>query len=265
MKTNPTLHEFIGFQNPSEKCWYAAHVLMAALTASPAIPLVAAVPAVAAKPAVIAQTAKPARAASLAVTGANNTTGYAFGELYLNSPAYPIGTPIPAIPGKPASNAVVGVPAVVAVPATTAVIAPAVVPLKGYENSIDIKISSSALTITADLPYYANVGIVASQKLVIGEITPAALMASAYLDERASTSGQQASCVDNLSDLTLEQAFYRMAKLCNYVETDIVKAVNGVNMNFKRLVVILYPSGQFDRQSDALQLAYVRIVPTTGS
>lgn len=89
----------------------AAQLLQRACLPSPAIKAVAAVP---------AQPAHPAYPARPAVLAANNATGYFANELYKNSPAYPVGTPIPAIPPKAATSAVievVGIPAQAARPA----------------------------------------------------------------------------------------------------------------------------------------------------
>lgn len=265
MKTNPELHNKIGFQNPAQKVWYAAHVLLAASTNSPAIIVRSASPAVAAKPAVIAQTAKPARAATPAILGTANTTGYAFGELYLNSPAYPAGTAIPAISAKPASAAISALSAVAAVAAVAAVSSPAVVAIKGYEDAITITQSATQLTVVAELPAYTGVGIVGSNKLVIGEITPSTLQATAFLQDPVYSLGQNASTADNLSDTTLEQVLYRNALLCDHAIVDIVRDVNGANISCKRITVTLYPSTQFDADSDLLQLSDVRMTANTGS
>lgn len=83
----------------------AVNKLQIALVASPAIKAVAGV---------TPQSAHPAYPARPAVLAANNTTSYVANELYKGSPAYPIGTAIPAIPAKAATAVVQGVSAVAA-------------------------------------------------------------------------------------------------------------------------------------------------------
>jgi hypothetical protein len=211
MKT-PTLGllNSIGLQNEAQKAALAAQMLHAATVSSPAVTIAPAVAAVAAKPAIIAQTAKPARAATVAVTAVANTTGYGFGELYLNSPAYPAGTAIPAIPAKPASAAVVGVPAVVAVPAVAAVIAPAITALKGWEDAITITKAVDSFKIVAFLPYSSSpalIGAPSSGIDTINEITQPALQPTAWLDAKASnTLGTAIS-----EPATLERYLYKQA------------------------------------------------------
>jgi hypothetical protein len=267
MKTNVALHNKIGFQQPSEKVWYTAHVLKAALSNSAAVPLFAAVPNRAAKPAVVAQTAKPARAATAAVTAANNTTGYGFGELYLNSPAYPIGTAIPAIGAKSASAAVAAADAIAAQAASPAISSPAVVALTGWSDAISIVESSAndELTVTAQLPVTQGVGIVGSNKLVIGEITPTALQATNFVGGIVYALGQDTDVQDNPEDTTLEQVFWRNALLCDHVITDTTRTINGVVISCKTIVVTLYPSGDYQFGSNQLQLDDIRMVANSGS
>lgn len=192
MKVNLNVLKNIGIQNDAQKAVYLAHCLKTACLSSPPITLSAAIPAIPAKAAVIAQTAKPARAASLAIAAAANTVGYGFGEIYLNSPAYPVGTAIPAIAAKPASTAVVGVPAVVAVAAVPAVITPDVKALPGWEDAIKFVVGLNAqnqpatLTVTADLPYYAGAAMYGSNITKIAEITPPTLVANKWVGTEAS-------------------------------------------------------------------------------
>ncbi|WP_373545030.1 hypothetical protein [Chamaesiphon sp.] len=265
MKSNLTLQQSIRFTNPAQKLWYAAHVLLAASTNSPAIKVRDAVPAVVAKPAVVAQTAKPARAASAPVLASANTVGYAFGALYLNSPAYPIGTAIPAISAKPASAAVAAVPAIVAVPAVAAITVPAVVAVKGYEDAITITQSATELTVVVELPTAQNVGLAGSNKLVIGEITPSNLQATAWLDTLATpigTSGYSYFGVDLATD-TLEQFLYKNALLCTHTIADVVRNVNGSMISCKRIAVTMAPMAGFDPLSDSLQLDKMTNVTVT--
>jgi hypothetical protein len=284
MKSNPTLHDKIGFRLPSQKAWYAANVLMAATANSPAIVVSPAVAAVVGKRAI------PAYAGYsgwIAETAEENTAGYVAGEVFPGrpaviavpasngyaavigipalppSPAYPIGTATPAIPAIPARPAqLLQQP----VPAQPAISSPKVEALKGWENAIQIAVTAAKLTITAELPYYTGVGIIGSDLLVIGEITPTALQATAFVDpDIVYAAGQSSECLDQAIDTTLEQVFYRMAKLCQCVETDVVKNVNGISTNCKRLVVSLYPAPGFQVNSDRFQLDKIRMAANTGS
>jgi hypothetical protein len=263
MKTNISLQASLRCSNPAQKVRYAAHVLKSACTSSPEVSIRKAVATIPAQPAVIAQTAKPLRPASLPVAAINNTTGFGFGELYLNSPAYPAGTAIPAITAKAASAAVVGKNAVAFQPAITAVSSPKVEAIKGYEDAIQIAISAETIIITAELPYAKGVGIVGSNKLMIGEITPSALQATAWVDSLSESA--LSSVLPDVSTDTMEQYFYRNALLCDHTITDVVRNVNGVNTSCKRVVVTLYPSTQFDPQLDSLQLNEVYALPNLGS
>ena len=75
MKSNVVLQASLKLSRASQKVWYAANVLRAACTSSPAVLVRAAVAAVPARPAIIAQTAKPARAASVAIAAALEQQG----------------------------------------------------------------------------------------------------------------------------------------------------------------------------------------------
>ena len=263
MKTNNALQTSLGLDHQAHQVYYAALVLKAALTNSPAVVVRKAVPAVAAKAAVIAQTAKPARAATPAVTAANNTIGYGFGELYLNSPAYPIGTAIPAITAKPASLAVAAVPAVVAVPAVTAISSPAVVAIAGWQDAIQINKSATLIEIIAELPYSAGVGIVGSDLLSIGEITPSKLQANAWIDQPASSTPKP--YLEDLAIPTLEQYLYKYAQQCDCTITDIIRDVNAVSTPCKRLVINLYPLPTYDPLSSLAQLNLISYANVPGS
>lgn len=263
MKTNNTLQTALGLRHQAHQVYYAALVLKSALTSSPAVLVRKAVPAVAAKAAVVSQTAKPARAATPAITAANNTIGYGFGELYLNSPAYPIGTPIPAISPKPASLAVAAVPAVLAVPAISAVSSPLVEAIKGWEDAIQINKSANLIEIIAELPYSRGVGIVGSNLLSIGEITPAKLQANAWIDAPASSTPYPRPL--DASIPTLEQYLYKYAQECDSTITNIIKLVNGVSTPCKRLVINLYPLPTFDPLSELAQLSLVEYTQAVGS
>jgi hypothetical protein len=253
MKTNPTLYRTIGLSNAQQEAWYAAHILMSALTDSPAIVIAPAIPAIIAKPAILAQTAKPARAESQAVLAANNTTGYAFGELYLNSPAYPAGTAIPRIPAKRASAEVIGVPEVIGVAGKPQIATPVIKAVPGWSDAIQISQSDTNLIVTAELPAYSGVGLVGSDKLVIGEITPPGLQASAFVDTPAG--GISNGTANTLTATTVEELFYKAAlQIPGTIVTDVVRTAPGMAVNCKRIVVTIPTPEGFDIQSDSLQL-----------
>jgi hypothetical protein len=234
----------LGLANASQKAAYAAHVLKAATVSSPAVTIVPATPLVPAKPEVIAQTAKPARPATALVTAAANTVGYGFGELYLNSPAYPIGTAIPAIPLKPASLAVVGVPASPAIPAVAAVIAPAIAAIPGWSDAIEITKAVGSFKIVAYLPYKSAPALIgAPTGLVdgIAEISPATLQATLWRDAVATATPGTAMS----EPATLEQYLYKQAldlvaapSSTSTIET-VVKMINGIATNCKKLTLNL--------------------------
>jgi hypothetical protein len=211
MKLTPlSVLNSIGLREAADRALYAAHLLKTGSVSSPAVTITPAVPAIAAKPAIIAQTAKPARAATAAVTAAQNTTGYGFGELYLNSPAYPIGTPIPAIPAKPASAEVIGVAAVVAVPGVAAVVSPKIDALKGWEDAITINKTASNIEVIAYLPYASSPLLIGASTSGIGsinEMTAPALTPGAWLGEKSSTTPDTATS----EPLTVERYLYKQA------------------------------------------------------
>jgi hypothetical protein len=263
MKTNNPLQNSLGFLHQAHKVYYAALVLKAALTPSPAVLVRQAVPAVAARAAVLAQTAKLARASSVAVAASANTVGYAFGELYLNSPAYPIGTAIPAISAKPASAAVTAVLAVVGIPAVAAVSSPEVKAMPGWEDAIKITKSATVINIIAEFPHNTGVGIVGSNLLSIGEITPSTLQANAWIDAPASPGSHPYPLDANIP--TLEQYLYKYAQQCNHTITNIIRDVNGVSIPCKRLEINLYPLPTFNPLSASAQLGLVQYAPVAGS
>ena len=254
MKSNVALQASLNLSHASQKVWYAANVLRAACTSSPAVLVRAAVPAVVAKPAIIAQTAKLARTASLPVPAANNTTGFGFGEIYLNSPAYPAGTAIPAITAKPASLAVVGVDAVLPVPAITAVSSPAVVALPDQQNTVMIdRTVPGVIGITVKFPRNTGVGIVGSQAKRIKEFTPSTLQASAWIDGICSNGAIYALGGD-LPTETLEEYLYRNIKLLpSHTETII-----GGDLV---CTATIYTTNVFNPSADSIQLDYIRDEP----
>jgi hypothetical protein len=201
----------IGLRAPADRALLAAHWLKIATVSSPAVTIVPEVPAIAARAEVIAQTAKPLRPQSAIVLAANNTTGYTFGQLYLNSPAYPAGTQIPAIPQKPASAEVIGVPAVVGVPKVPAVTSPKIDAVKGWEDAIQINKTASNIEIIAYLPYASSPLLVGAGTSAIGainEMTMATLTPGKWLGTKSSnTPGTEVSVPP-----TVEQYFYKQAQ-----------------------------------------------------
>jgi hypothetical protein len=277
MKSNIALQNSLIFANVGQKVWYAAHVLKSALTSSPAVPVRTA------SPAVVGKRAIPAYAgfvAAPAVTALSNTTGYAAGERFPGRPAvaaqaasggYAAVAAIPALAASPAYAIGVAVPAypavaaraaqaeVLPVAAVTAVTSPAVTAIKGYEDAIEITKTLTELTVTAELPVYSGVGVVGSSLLKIGEITPSALQANAWVDTKAFEGSLCNSPDADLATDTLEQMLYRNALLCTNTITDIIRDVNGVNIPCKRLVITLYPDTGFDINSASAQLDKVKV------
>jgi hypothetical protein len=262
MKTNNTLQNSLGLQHQAHKVYYAALVLKAALTNSAAVLVREAVPAVAARAGRPDQLARPARAATAAVSAANNTVGYVFGQLYLNSPAYPIGTAIPAIPAKPASQFLPGITEIVAVPAITAVSSPEVQAIKGWEDAIQIIKTQELITIIAELPVINGVGIVGFDYTKIGEITPVTLQANAWLNAPASS--VPIVWDEDKSVKTLEEYFYKYLQLSDHTTTDIIRIHDGVSISCKRFEISLYPLPTFNPLSTAPQLGLVEYSSTLG-
>jgi hypothetical protein len=248
----------IGFTKPAQKALYAASVLRAGLSNSPQVILVPKVAAVVGRPQVIAQTAKPARAASDPVPAAANTTGYTFGQIYLNSPAYPAGTAIPAIPAKPPSAEVVGISAIVAAPEIPAVIAPAVIALKGWENAIQITKTAELITIESYLPFANSPGILGGNTSTVDgilEITPP-IQPAKWLDAPASA----VPTVDTVEVDTLEKYLYKQALALRAIDNvsntivDEIKSVNGISVSVKHITLKL-PAAAYDPTGASLQLA----------
>jgi hypothetical protein len=211
-----------------------------------------------AKPEVIAQTAKPARAATPIVPAAQNTTGYTFGQLYLNSPAYPAGTQIPAIPAKPASAEVIGVPAVVGVAKVPAVISPKIDALKGWEDAIQINKTASNIEVIAYLPYASSPLLIGASTSGIGsinEMTMPALTPGAWLDEKSSTTPGTATA----EPTTVERYLYKQALelVAAPGSTSTIenanKLVNGVVVACKKLTLQLAATN-YTLGVEALQL-----------
>jgi hypothetical protein len=246
VKTPPiALLNSIGFTNIAQKILYAATLLKAATVSSPAVAISPAIPTVVAKPEVIAQTAKPARPASSPVEAVRNTTGYGFGELYLNSPAYPIGTAIPAIPAKPASAAVVGVPAVVGTSAIAAVNAPAITKVAGWENSVSIAVNTSNIHVGVYLPYASSPSLIGAQVDSILEFTQTALQPLLWLDAPASSIPETITTEPATLEAYIWKYFIEAnaIKSGSYQVEDSTYSVNGVITATKKLGITVPTSG----------------------
>jgi hypothetical protein len=265
MKTVLPLLNSIGFTNEEQKALYAASVLDAATVSNASFVISAAIPAIPAKPAQIAQTAKPARAATAAVLAAANTIGYAFGELYLNSPAYPIGTAIPAIPAKPASVAVIGYAATPLTPAVAAIMAPAVTARKGWDMAIEITKTTSNIRIEAYLPYASNgllVGASVSGVSAILEITPSDLAVTQWIDSKASLTPETLSAeVPTLEQYLYKQALAIIAKPSSTSTIDdVIYVAAGVPVACKHLILDL-PATDYLPEVASLQLGKLALEP----
>jgi hypothetical protein len=206
MKTSIPVLSSIGFLNHAQRCVYAAFLLKAGSVSSPTVTISPATLRIPAKAQVIAQTAKLARLPSLAVPASENTVGYGFGEIYLNSPAYPAGTVIPPISAKPASLEVIGVPAVAEVPAKTAVVAPPIVVPPHFGNAISIEKNSDYIDITAYFPIASSPLLMGSSKESFIEITPSALTIPTFIGTKVSTEVDIYSNA-NYTPATLEEYF----------------------------------------------------------
>lgn len=262
----PVLPELnaIGLRAPSDRALLAAHWLKTATVSSPAVVIVPEVPAIAARPEVIAQTAKLARAATAIVPAAQNTRGFTFGQLYLNSPAYPAGTQIPAITSKPPSVQVIGVPTVVAVPKVPAVISPKIDAVKGWDDAIQINKTASNIEIIAYLPYASSPLLLGSDTSAIGainEMTMPALTPGKWLGTKSSTTPGTETVVPS----TVERYFYKQAQELVAEGSGFVtienstKSVNGVVTPCKKITLNL-AADNYDLGAEDLQLGKLGLI-----
>lgn len=237
----------IGLRGAADRALLASHWLKIATVSSPQVVITPEIPAIPAKAEVIAQTAKLLRPSSPIVPAAQNTTGFTFGQLYLNSPAYPAGTQIPAITQKPASAEVIGVPAVVGVAKVPAVIAPKIDAVKGWDDGIQINKTASNIEIIAYLPYASSPLLIGADTSAIGainEMTPQTLNPGKWLGTKSSTTvGTETSLPP-----TVEQYLYKQAQLLvaasgstSTIENS-TKLVNGVTVPCKKLTLQLAAS-----------------------
>jgi hypothetical protein len=248
----------IGLRAPADRALLAAHWLKTATVSSPAVTIVPEVPAIAARPEVIAQTAKPARAATAIVPAAQNTTGFTFGELYLNSPAYPAGTQIPTIAPKAASAEVIGLPAVVAVAKVPAVTSPKIDAVKGWDDAIQINKTASNIEIIAYLPYASSPLLLGSDTSAIGainEMTMPALTPGKWLGTKSSTTPG----TETIIPATVERYFYKQAQdlVAEAGSTSMIenstKVINGVVTPCKKVTLNL-PANNYILGVEDLQL-----------
>ncbi len=248
----------IGLRAPADRALIAAHWLKIATVSSPSVTITPEIPAVAARPEVKAQTAKPLRPQTAIVTAAQNTTGYAFGELYLNSPAYPAGTQIPAIPQKPASQEVIGVPAVIAVPKVAAVVSPKIDALKGWEDAIEINKSESNIEIIAYLPYASSPLLIGASTNGIGainEMTMPSLVPGKWIGAKSSN----IPGIETSVPPTVEQYFYKQAQALVAASggtstiQNSTRLINGLIVSCKKIVLNIFATN-YDLEVDDLQL-----------
>jgi hypothetical protein len=257
VKTNLEVINRIGFINPAQKALYAASLLKAGLANSPQVVVVPKVPAIIGKPEIIAAPAYPARPASAIVPASANTSGVLAGALYKYSPAYPVGTAIPAIAAKAATEAVTGVPAVLPVAEIPAVIAPAVLALKGWELAVQIVKTATLITVEAYLPYASSPKLIGGNTNSIdgiAEITPQ-IQPMKWLDAPATaTPTTLTSEVD-----TLEKYLYKQALALVLIDpvlnsiTDEIKVVNGLPLAVKHISLKL-STANYDPMGSSLQL-----------
>lgn len=172
-------------------------------------------PEIKAVPEVLAQPAHPAYPARPAMTAAQNPTGYSFGALYLNSPAYPPNTPIPAIPAKAATAAVAGKPAILGQPKIDAPI----VKNPYYDPNISPIVFNSSpgkLTINIGLPILKSpiIGSNGAADLYqnkILEFTDPVLKVAQWFGSKPSSNLGDLTLAD--IDLTVEQSLLKAIKL----------------------------------------------------
>lgn len=259
----------IGLRGAADRALLAAHWLKIGTVSSPAVTITPEVPAIAAKAEVKAQTAKTAITVAIpARTGAQNTTGYLFGELYLNSPAYPAGTNIPLISPKPASDAVAFVPAVVAVPKVPAVTSPKIDAVKGWNDAITINKTASNIEIIAYLPYASSPLLVGSSTSGIGainEITAPALMAGKWLGENSSAVlGTELNTPATVEKYLYKQALELIAESgsTSTIENS-TKLVNGVVTPCKKLTLQLAATSYIP-SSENIQLSKIGAIVVVG-
>jgi hypothetical protein len=272
MKSNPQLQASLKFQSAEQKVWYAAHVLLAACSNSPAIAISPAQPKVDGKraiPAYAGFTGFPAK------TAAQNTTGYAAGEVFPGraevpaqaaaagylavaripavalSPAYPSGTAIPNYPVlPPRAEQVLVLPKA----AVVEVKSPAIKAVPGWIDAVDINTNvNGQARVIVELPLYGGAGLIGSDKMPIGEITDPLLQATVWVDTLAGTTVNN-TLVDVPGE-TLEQFLFRNALLCvEHTIADIVRNVAGTLVNCKRITVLMDVAPTFNASSDLVQL-----------
>jgi hypothetical protein len=248
----------IGLRAPADRALLAAHWLKIATVSSPSVVITPEIPAVAARPEVKAQTAKPLRPQTPIVPAAQNTTGYAFGELYLNSPAYPAGVQIPAIPQKPASAEVIGVSAILGYAKVPAVASPKIDAFKGWEDAIQINKSASNIEIVAYLPYASSpllIGASTSGINAINEMTMPSLIPGKWIGAKSSNT----PAAETSLPPTVEQYFYKQAQALvassggtSTIENS-TKLINGLTASCKKIVLNIGVT-DYDLEVDDLQL-----------
>jgi hypothetical protein len=256
MKTNISLITSMGLTSDHKKVLWSAHVLKAATVSSPAVTISAAVLAIPARPATPAVREYFARSATPAIPANPANPAIAAGALFTNSPAIAAGAAVPAFPAKPFVAGRLAQDAVIAVPGIPAVIAPEIKALPGWSDAIEIIKTPEFIGITAYLPYSTSPSLIGApfSHTSINEITPSNLLVDKWID--LDRGGEAGGFYTNLSSIaTLEQFLYIAAASCaTCVITDVVKAVNGVNLPCKKLVISLAATG-YDPNDPSLQLS----------
>lgn len=279
MKQNIVLQQSLNFANYAQRALYKAFVLQSALVSSNPVEIRKAVKSVLGKRQIPAYVGF---AGTAALTASQNTTGFAAGERFPGRPAVPaqpasngyaaVAT-IPALPPSPAYAAGVAVPAYPAVPSRTeqvevlpipevkSLIIPKIDAVKGYENAITISKSESTIMLSVELPVVKSTGIVGSDLIVVGEITPTTLQALEWLDARAQEfpSGCGATVDADFPEESLERSLYRDILLCDHTVVDSVRIINGIPVSCKKVEAVLYVTPDYDPSGKSLQLDKVLI------
>jgi hypothetical protein len=113
---------------------------------------------------------------------------------------------------------------------------------------------SGTVSVVAELPVNQGAGLVGSDIETIGEITPTALQANAWIDDVESAT--PASLTADAGYTTLEAYFYAHAVASDNVNvTDILRDVNGANIACKRIELTLGVGSNFYSNGDGLNLA----------
>lgn len=241
----------IGFANAAQKCMYAAHLLRAALTNSPAITVRKKV---AAKAAVAYRPAYPARAASAAIPASPSNPAIAANTLFFGQAAIAAGAAVPAFPAKAATPEVLAQAAVAAV---TELKSPEIKALLGWADAVTIVESAASISIEVYLPVSHGVELLGGSSETIealGEITPP-VASSDWLDTKASSTPDTSLA----EPLTLEQYFAKhaiafLADGGTGTDTFVNKMVGTYSVACRKFNLMLPTNGSFDPSLASIQL-----------